>query len=155
MLVLPAIRLAHAADAAAIAQMSRRLIEQGLGWSWREARVRNAILDRSTNVAVMASGEGILGFGIMQYREQTAHLALFAIGPGHRHRGWGSRLLSWLEKPARIAAIERVRVEARADNAGAIAFYTRHGFRPVRTVAGYYSGLVDGLQLEKQLLAPD
>ena len=134
--------------------MSRSYIEQGLGWSWREARVRHAILERSTNVAVLTAGECILGFGIMQYREETAHLALFAIRPSHRHQGLGSQLLCWLEKPARIAGMERVQVEARADNAGAIAFYGRKGFRTVRTVDGYYSGLVDAVKLEKQFLPP-
>lgn len=154
MLMLPVTRLAHADDAGAIAQMSRSHIEQGLGWSWREGRVLRAIRDPATNVAVMAQADGIVGFGIMQYYEETAHLALFAVRPSHRHRGLGSALVNWLEQPTRIAGIERIRVEARADNARAIAFYGRLGFVPVRTVSGYYGGTVDAVQLQKQLAAP-
>lgn len=154
MLALPVIRLATTGDAAAIAQMSRDCIEQGLEWSWRQPRVREAILDAATNVAVLAGDAGLLGFGIMQYRDETAHLALFAIRPSHRQRGLGGRLLAWLEQPALVAGIELLRVEARADNAGAIAFYRRHGFAPVRTVTGYYGGMIDAVKLEKRLRPP-
>ena len=151
MLILPVIRLATTDDASAIAEMSRSYIEQGLGWSWREGRVLHAIRDRATNVAVMTQDDGVIGFGIMQYRDETAHLALFAVSPGHRNRGLGSQLIAWLEKPALVAGIERVRVEARADNQQAIRFYRRLGFVPRKTVSGYYGGIVDAVQLEKQL----
>lgn len=154
MLVLPVIRLATLEDAGEIAQMSRSFIEQGLDWSWQPPRVRDAIRDAATNVAVLAEGASLLGFGIMQYRDETAHLSLFAIRPGHRNRGLGGRLLAWLEQPARIAGIAQLRVEARADNAGAIAFYRRHGFAPVRTVTGYYGGMIDAVKLEKRLRPP-
>jgi ribosomal-protein-alanine N-acetyltransferase len=152
MLILPVIRLASPDDAGAIADMSRSYIEQGLGWSWREGRVLRAIGDASTNVAVMTDDEEIIGFGIMQYWLETSHLALFAVRPSHRNRGLGSVLISWLEKPARIAGIERMRVETRADNQKAIAFYQQLGFMPLKTVTGYYGGVVDALQMEKRLL---
>jgi [ribosomal protein S18]-alanine N-acetyltransferase len=154
MLPVPAIRLATQADANVIAEMSRTYIEHGLGWSWREPRVLHAVRDGATNVAVMLQADAVVGFGIMQYRDVTAHLALFAMLPSHRNRGLGSELVSWLEKPALIAGIERVRVEARADNGKALSFYRRLGFQPVKTVAGYYSGMVDAVQLEKSLVAP-
>ncbi len=152
MLILPTIRLATADDAGAIAEMSRSYIEQGLGWSWREGRVLRAIGDGSTNVAVMTDDQKIVGFGIMQYWLETSHLALFAVRPSHRNRGLGRVLISWLEKPARIAGIERLRVETRADNQKAIAFYQHLGFTPLKTVTGYYGGVVDALQMEKRLL---
>ena len=148
------IALATAFDAAVIAEMSRSDIEYGLGWSWREPRVLQAIADRATNVAVMTEEDSIVGFGIMQYRDVTAHLALFAIRSSHRNRGLGRELLVWLEKPALIAGVRQLRVEARADNEKALSFYRRLGFKPVKTVAGYYSGMVDAVQLEKQLEAP-
>lgn len=151
MQVFPLIRIAGPHDADAIAQMSRRYIEQGLGWSWRAGRVLRSIRDRSTNVAVIAGDEGLLAFGIMQYRDDTAHLSLFAVHPAHRNRGLGGRLVSWLEKPAAVAGVERIHVEARVDNPQAIAFYQRLGFRELARVAGYYSGIIDAVRLEKRL----
>ena len=145
------IRLALTQDAANIAAMSRAYIEQGLGWSWTEARVLRAIRDAATNVAT-AQVEGIvLGFGIMQYGDDAAHLSLLAVDPAWRQRGLGAQLVAWLEQPARVAGIERVRVEARADNPRAIDFYRRHGFREFETIAGYYRGEIDAVRLEKKL----
>ena len=93
------IRLATARDAALIAEMSRDYIEHGLGWSWTTARVRAAVSDRDTNIAVIGQGDDIAGFGIMHYGEDTAHLALLAVRPNQQQRGLGALLIAWLEKP--------------------------------------------------------
>jgi len=146
------IRLAVAQDAQAIADMSRRDIEHGLGWSWDAPRVLRAIGDGATNVAVAARGGALLGFGIMQYAEETAHLSLLAVAPVARHQGLGKRLVGWLEAVARTAGIERLRVEARADNANALSFYQAQGFAELARVQGYYSGRIDAVRLEKALI---
>ncbi|MEP6823979.1 MAG: GNAT family N-acetyltransferase [Ramlibacter sp.] len=146
------IRLAVATDAGPIADLSRSDIELGLGWSWQAPRVLRAIGDRATNVAVACQGGQVVGFGIMQYADETAHLSLLAVHPVARHQGLGKRLLSWLEEVARTAGIQCLRVEARADNPNAIAFYEALGFRELSRVAGYYSGRIDAVRLEKSLL---
>lgn len=150
-LALPDIRLAHLTDAGRIAAMSRDLIEGGLAWSWTDARVRHAIADPCSNVAVICERADLLGFGIMQYGEEVAHLALLAVTPAYRHRGLGQRLMGWLELPARVAGIGRIRLEVRADNPVAFDFYRRQGYRSAGTVNGYYQGRIDALRLEKPL----
>jgi hypothetical protein len=76
------IRLATLADAAGIGEMSRDLIEHGLGWRWTPARIRRCLGDTATNVAVATSGdrERIAGFAIMRYKENEAHLILLGVG---------------------------------------------------------------------------
>ena len=134
-----------------IAEMSRDYIEYGLGWSWTPARVLAAVGDRSTNTAVLAERDDIVGFGIMHYGDDSAHLALLAVRPNQQQRGLGAQLIAWLEKPARVAGIERIRLEARADNPNAIGFYRRQGFRESGRIAGYSRGAVDAVRLEKSL----
>ena len=152
---LPTIRLALVLDAPMIAEMSRDYVEYGLGWSWTAARVLAAVNNQATNVAVMEAtaiaGFGITGFGIMHYGDDSAHLALLAVRPALQRRGLGTRLLDWLEQPARVAGIECIRLEARADNPTAIAFYRRQGFREAGRITGYYRGTVDAVRLEKRL----
>lgn len=148
---MPKIRLATPADARSIAEMSRDYIEHGLGWSWTESRVVCSIRDRSTNVAVVHERGCLLGFGIMQYGEETAHLALLGVQPSHRRRGLGALLVSWLEKPAVTAGIGMIRVEARADNPQAVDFYKKQGYRHLGSVSGYYRGTMDAARLEKML----
>jgi [ribosomal protein S18]-alanine N-acetyltransferase len=151
---LPGIRLASGADAPAIADMSRQYIEYGLGWSWTVARIAAAIQDESTNVAVVHLSDGVVAFGIMHYGERTAHLALLAVHPMRRKQGIATRLVSWLEKCADTAGIERVSVEARSDNPAAIAFYQKHGYAQVDRLAKYYRGVLDAVRFEKTLRAP-
>jgi len=150
-MVLPGIRLATAADALAIADMSREYIEHGLGWSWNCARIAAAIADESTNVAVVNLSGGVVAFGIMHYGERTAHLALLAVHPMQRQRGIAARLIAWLEKCADTAGIERIRVEARSDNPVAIAFYRKQGYIQTDRLANYYRGMLDAVRLEKTL----
>jgi ribosomal-protein-alanine N-acetyltransferase len=142
------IRLAIPQDAALMAEMSRDYVEHGLGWSWTPARVLAAVNNCATNVAV--AGE-LAGFGIMHYGDDSAHLALLAVRPNQQRRGLGTLLLEWLEKPARVAGIECVRLEARADNPNAVAFYRYQGYREAGRIAGYYRGTVDAVRLEKRL----
>jgi [ribosomal protein S18]-alanine N-acetyltransferase len=151
MILIPSVRLATAADARGIAEMSREYIEHGLGWSWTRERVLKAIHESSTNVAVVQQEDHLLGFGIMQYGDQRAHLSLLGVELIHRKRGLATLLLAWLEKSAMVAGIERIQLEARSDNAIALAFYGNHGYRQTGTITGYYRGMVDAVRLEKIL----
>ena len=151
-----AVRLARRSDAAAIAELSRDEIEQGLPWGWRAGRIAGAITDAETNVVVVDSPAGTLaGFGIMVYRERHAHLMLLAVHPSQRRRGVASALLRWLEGVARSAGIARVRLEARLDNGAARCFYSEHGYRERRLRPGMYRSDVHGVQLEKWLHAQE
>ncbi|WP_427912906.1 GNAT family N-acetyltransferase [Ramlibacter sp. MMS24-I3-19] len=147
----PPVELAVPADAAAIAAMSRDLIETGLPWNWREGRVLRAIRQPDTNVAVVREDARIVGFGIMEYRDEHAYLSLLAIDPAHRRRGAARSLLRWLEASARVAGVERIRLEARRDNAPARVFYNEQGFHEVGITRDRYSDGIDGLVLEKWL----
>jgi len=148
------VRLATRDDAAAIAAMSRDEIEHGLPWSWTEGRVTRAISNRDTNVIVAGPAGALAGFGIMSYAGDEAHLLLFAVAAAQRRRGVGSAMLEWLERVAREAAVQRIRVECRRTNDAARNFYGEHGYHEVTIVRRYYRGLDDAIALEKHLWAP-
>jgi [ribosomal protein S18]-alanine N-acetyltransferase len=146
------IQLATRADALAIAQMSRDLIEHGLGWSWTAPRVLRSIDDADTNVAVMRDPElGLAAFGLMKYQEHAAHLLLLAVQPLHQRRGLGRALVGWLEACAGVAGVATIHLEAREGNAAARAFYARLGYQEVQQVAGYYSGREASVRLVRRL----
>jgi len=146
------IALARSADAQAIAELSREAIEYGLPWRWTPSRVLLALHDPSTNVVVSRRGDHLLaGFAIMQYGNETAHLALLAVRGAARRQGLGSALLAWLEATARVAGIQALRLEVRASNPGAMAFYGRHGFVESGVRVGYYEGVEDAIRMTKAL----
>ncbi|MFC5489820.1 GNAT family N-acetyltransferase [Dokdonella soli] len=151
MIATPEISLAVRADAPRIAAMSRDLVEQGLGWRWTPSRILRVMRDRATNVAVAREGEGISGFGIMQYKDDEAHLLLLAVDPMRRRKGIGSALMAWLETTALTAGTGCIYLEARARNAEARAFYGRLGYIEILTVRGLYSNSEDGIRIAKDL----
>jgi [ribosomal protein S18]-alanine N-acetyltransferase len=145
------VRLATRADAPDIAAMSRDQIEQGLPWSWTEGRVLAAIQHPDTNVAVVGERGALVGFGIMAYRDEVAHLLLFSVRPTRRRQGVGTQLLRWLEDVAVIAGLLRIVVECRRDNEAARNFYAESGYHEMAITKGYYRGVEDAVRLEKWL----
>lgn len=150
------IGLARAADARPIALLSRTSIEGGLSWRWTPGRVLRSLADANTNVIVArdASPERIAGFALMNYGEQEAHLLLLAVQPARRRQGVGRALLEWLEATARTAGTGVIRVETRAGNADAYAFYRAHGYVQTGRLHRYYDGVEDALRLAKDLHGP-
>ena len=151
MTTAPEIRLATPGDAEAIAEMSRDLIEQGLGWGWKATRVLAAIRNTEKNVAVVGDAGRPVAFGIMRYAAEHAHLELLAVLPSHQRRGLGRALVTWLEDAARVAGAERILVNARWDNATARHFYAELGYHEQRIQRGYYAGRADAVHLAKWL----
>ena len=146
------IRPAHRRDAYAIATLSRDLIERGLGWTWTTRRVMRSIGEADTNVVVALDAGGRLqGFGIMNYGEEEAHLALLAVHAAQGRRGIGTALMGWLEEVAVVAGVRRIFLEAREANAAARAFYRRLDYHEIETLPGYYQGREDSVRLVKTL----
>jgi ribosomal-protein-alanine N-acetyltransferase len=145
------LRLATRDDAPAIASLTRDRIEQGLGWSWTAPRVMRSTRDHETNVLVARQGAASLGFGIMKYHDDEAHLLLLAVRTECSRRGVGRAMMGWLEQVAMVAGVGQVVLEARASNGGARAFYARLGYREVQQVSGYYQGREACVRLAKDL----
>jgi ribosomal protein S18 acetylase RimI-like enzyme len=149
------ITLARTTDALAIAELSRDAIEYGLAWRWTARRVMRCVHDADTNVVVIRQGIGVSAFAIMQYGEEEAHIALFAVRAAQRRNGLGSALIRWLETTARVAGCKVIRLEVRLTNPGAMAFYRSHGFEEVGVSAGYYEGIEDAVRMLRRLSAPE
>jgi len=145
------VRFATPADAQDIAAMSREYIEQGLPWRWRSARVARCIQDADTNVAVVGAPGALQAFGIMYHAQDDAHLLLFAVRASSQRQGIGSALLAWLEAATRASGASRIRVEARLDNDAARNFYNEHGYHERTINKAMYSGVLDGVHMEKWL----
>ncbi len=149
------IRLARVADAYRIATMSRELIEHGLPeWSWTPERVVRAIRDRETIVVVAEAQRAIVGFAIMEYGKDEAHLDLLGVARSYQRTGIGRRLLEWLEESALVAGVFVVCLEVRAANAAGQAFYRHLGYRPVCRVARYYCGEETAVRMARDLSVP-
>ena len=145
--------LATREDAPTLAVMSRDYIERGLGWRWRVSAIEHLIASPDTVVlcARNTPGNAIVGFGIMQYALEEAHLILLAVRPGMRRRGLARELLAWLEKTADTAGIRKIELEVRERNSGARKFYRKQGYTSGPSIPRYYDGIETAVRMAKKL----
>jgi ribosomal protein S18 acetylase RimI-like enzyme len=145
------LELARHGDAPRIATMSRRLVEQGLEPSWPRERIEWHLRHSESLVLAARARRELIGFAVMQYGDDAAHLNLLAVEPGFRRRAVGRQLLAWLEETALVAGTFVVRLELRAGNHGAHAFYEAVGYRDCERIHGYYQGREDAIQMSRDL----
>ncbi len=143
--------LARRGDAVVIAEASRRYVEAGLEPSWTARRVVKCMAHPDWTVLVARDKGRFAGFAVMEYLDVHAHLALLAVLPGYRSCGVGRGLVEWLEASARTAGTFMVRLELRAGNQPAFAFYGRLGYRLTGRRRRYYAGREDALTMEHDL----
>jgi ribosomal-protein-alanine N-acetyltransferase len=148
------LRLAGAPDALAMAQMSRDLIETGLGWSYDAPKVARMIAHADNVALVACDANGLAGFAVMQFGDERGHLVLLAVQPRNQRQGVARRLLTWLVDSARVAGIAELRLELRAGNAGARAFYRAMGFDDAGLLPGYYLQREPALRMLRVLRSP-
>ena len=149
------LRLADTADAAIIAQMSRDLIESGLGWRYRADRVRRLIGRRDVSSLVACDRSGMVGFAVMQFDDEHAHLTLLAVKPSHQRQGVARQMMQWQLESARVAGMVSVHLELRATNRPALNFYRTLGFAQTLVLAGYYEQREAAIRMMVLLRAPD
>ncbi len=147
------LRPAWAHEARALAEMSRALIEAGLAWRYTPRRMAALISDSETVALVAHDDSRIQGFAVMQFGDEQAHLVLLCVQPAQRRCGIGRRLSQWLLESARVAGIDSIGLELRADNETALAFYRGLGFTETQMVPGYYDGQAAARRMTLRLRA--
>ena len=145
--------LARTDEAGFIAGMSRDLIETDLPWRWRPFCIRESIRDPDTLVVVARHRGVVVGFALMEFQLEEAHLNLFAVNPQWQRQGVGGRLLDWLEESARVAGIARILLEVRLHNNVARRFYQRWGYQDTQFLHRYYNGVEPALRMVRTLRA--
>lgn len=146
--------LASLRHAEALAVMSRDLIEAGLGWGYRPERMAELITARDTLTLVAHERARCVGFTVMTFGDERAHLVLLAVRPAHRRRGIARRMLEWLLESAVIAGMASVHLELLEDNAAARAFYRALNFTETMRLPGYYRGRKAAMRMALVLRLP-
>ncbi|MBI4312558.1 MAG: GNAT family N-acetyltransferase [Chloroflexi bacterium] len=81
---------------------------------------------------------------------RAGHLYSIVTHPEAQGRGLGSALLDALEAEAKERGCDRIRLEVRADNDTAIAFYLRRGYVRVKELPGFYTDDAPGVRMVKR-----
>lgn len=118
------------------------------------AQFRRHLDSDSAKVLVASAGpHRLLGTAVVFFRKRSGVARLYSIAAHHaaRGQGVGTALLDAVEQLARRRRCRALRLEVRADNAGAIRLYERLGYRRLYALAGYYGDGADGWRYEKLL----
>ena len=89
--------------------------------------------------------------GAVPAAAQTAKKVVRIHTAGPNDTNVETTMLAWLEATLRAAGIAMIRLEARARNTAALAFYRKHGFNQTGLLEGYYSDREDAVRLERDL----
>ena len=142
---------ARIADARRLAVMSQQFVEAGLRPAWSASRITWHMRHPESIVLTARYGGGTVGFAIMRYGDDVAHLNLLAVDPAHRRRGVARKIMTWLEETALTAGTFIIGLELRATNQEAFAFYAALGYRELGRVSGYYQGVEHAIRMARDV----
>jgi ribosomal protein S18 acetylase RimI-like enzyme len=133
--------------------MSAELVEAGLRPAWSASRI-TWHMNHPESVVLTARYSGPpVGFAIMRYGDDIAHLNLLAVEPAHRRCGVARKIMTWLEETAITAGTFIIGLELRATNQAAFAFYNALGYHELGRVSGYYQGVEHAIRMGRDLRA--
>ena len=113
-------------------------IESGVqAFPWTSGNFRDA-LQAGYGGWVACQGGRMLGFALMMFAPDVAHLLLIAVRPDAQRKGVGHDLLRHCEGQAMARGLPAIILEVRPSNARALAFYRNRGFTQIGTRKDYY-----------------
>jgi ribosomal-protein-alanine N-acetyltransferase len=111
-------------------------------------------MNREGAETIVAEENGeIVAFLILEVQSgrRRATIVTLDVRAAHRRSGYGTRLLTRAEDILVDYGVEVYDLQVDVNNAGAISFYKKHGFRTVRTLKNYYANGNDAYLMVKEL----
>ena len=135
---MSAVRAAADADVDRIAELEAEAFPHD-PWArgYLAEAVRGALY--SVEVLVAEADAAVVGHAITSTVYEIAELQRIAVTATARRRGIATALLDTVQDRASQAGAERLLLEVRDDNAGAIAFYEARGFAQIDRRERYYA----------------
>jgi ribosomal-protein-alanine N-acetyltransferase len=132
------VRAAGSDDGAAVVALERDALGPD---AWSENLVLEGVDGAipTTLFVVAESDDHICGYAAVSVVADVAELQRIAVGAAYRRTGVASALLARVEREAAVRHADRLVLEVRDDNVGALAFYTRHRFTELSRRHDYYA----------------
>lgn len=94
--------------------------------------------------AWVASEAGrIVGFCMVMFAPDVAHVLVIAVSPDSQKKGIGALMLQYCEREARSRGLPALLLEVRPSNQNALRFYQHHGFSQLAVRKDYYPAAHD------------
>ena len=123
--------------------------------AWSEGLVRDGITgDLPTIHYLVAESDGtITGYAVASYAGDIAELQRIGVHDDVRRQGIATALLDAIVAHAPSTGADRMLLEVRADNRGALAFYAEAGFVEIDRRTRYYRDGTDAVVMRLPLVA--
>jgi len=121
--------------------------------AWSEGLVREGVLGRLPTVTYLvaeADGE-VVGHAVTSSAGDIAELQRIAVAQSHRRQGIAGSLLDAVVDAARRTPADRLLLEVREDNRGALSFYAGQGFVEIDRRPRYYADGTTAVVLRRPL----
>ena len=145
------IRPARPADVPAVAALEAANLG---GDAWSAALVAEGVEGRLPTVSyLVAEAAGrVVGHAVASVVGDIAELQRIAVDAAHRRGGLATALLDAVVETARAGGADRLLLEVREDNAGALAFYAARGFVEVDRRRRYYRDGATAVVMRRSLV---
>jgi ribosomal-protein-alanine N-acetyltransferase len=122
--------------------------------AWGEHLVREGVAGLLPTVSYLVAevGGAVVGHAVVSAAGDIAELQRIAVDPRHRRRGVAARLLAAVVDATRSTHADRLLLEVREDNAGALAFYAGQGFTEIDRRRRYYRDGATAVVLRRPLV---
>lgn len=97
--------------------------------AWTVKSVTETLHQAQAFITIAQIDDIFAGYCIIYYVMDEAEIARIAINEDMRRKGVGRELLDYTCDCCREKGVERILLDVRENNAGAIAFYNKYGFR--------------------------
>jgi ribosomal-protein-alanine N-acetyltransferase len=148
------IERARPADAPAVAGLE----EAALGPdAWSAGLVEQGIAGDVPTVHYLVARDDavVVGYAAASVAGEVVELQRIAVDSAHRRGGVATQLLAEVVRLARADGADRLLLEVREDNAGAIAFYAGRGFTEIARRPRYYRDGAAAVVMELSLTGPE
>lgn len=108
--------------------------------------------NRYARYFVLEKNREIIGYLGFWHKGASFHITNIAITEKYRRKGYGRKLLKFIEKIAATPTIKKISLEVRRSNCIAQDMYKKYGYKVIRVLKNYYQEeKEDALVMEKKL----
>ena len=137
------------ADEPVLHEIDQACYPRGIAYSRRTLK---CFLSQPDAECLVAELEGrVIGFILTESQRGMAHIITIDVLAEHRRTGAGTALLEAAERSLAARGVREVHLETAHDNAPAIAFWEKHGYRKRGILRNYYLDRIDAYAMRKQL----
>jgi ribosomal-protein-alanine N-acetyltransferase len=135
------------ADFDVLHDIDRECFEPAIAYS--RGQLREYLNLPGAECVIAESEEGIAGFLVTAHARRVGYIVTIDVLPTFRRHSVGTKLLTEAERRLAAAGVRTIELETATDNASAIAFWQKHGYRTRGVIKRYYPNGRDAFSMSK------